>query len=254
MSKTILFSNLKGGVGKTTSTVSTAACLARLGFKCLIIDLDPQGNASQTLGLSESSFTISDILINGDGIKALPISENLVAIPCNFFFARFETEAKDRLRREEILKSALEPIKGRCDFILIDCPPSLGLATVNAYACADLIVIPMEAQRFAVEGLNKVLELIQAIKSELNPLLDFGGILFTRHRKNVILNKDILNEMREKYPNTFDAIIRENVALREAPHENKTILDYDPESNGSKDYMKFSNELLNRMGYEQEVV
>lgn len=250
MTKTIIFSNLKGGVGKTTSTVNTAACLARLGYKCMIIDLDPQGNTSQNLGFSESEFTISDILIKGEKIRALPVSENLVLIPCNSSFAQFEVVAKELLTREELLKSALEPLKGRVDFILIDCSSSLGMATVNAYTCADIVIVPMEAQRYGVEGLNKALELINGIKKKLNCSLEFGGILFTRHRKNVILNKDISAEMKSKHPNTFESMIRENVALRESPHANKSIVDYDLESNGAKDYMRFSKELLTRLGYE----
>ncbi len=252
MATTILFSNLKGGVGKTTSAINTAASLAKQGFKCLLLDLDPQGNASKNLGLLQADYTVSDLLIHGAKLKAQPVRENLVMIPSNFKFSRFETEAKDRIRREEILKNALDPIQERCDFIIIDSPPSLGLITINAYTCADFIIIPLEAQMFAIDGLMEVIKLIQAVKSQLNNRLELAGILFTRHRKNIILNKDIYSEMEKEFSGkTFHTVIRENVALREAPHNNMTILDYDPDSNGAHDYMKLTEELLNRIVYER---
>ena len=247
--KCIVFNNLKGGVGKTTSAINTAACLSRAGYRTLLIDLDPQGNASKNLGMPESDFTITDILLQNAKIKAFNVRENLVLIPSSTQFARFETEAKEKLRREELLSKAIEPIKDKVDFIIIDTSPSVGLATVNAYCCADYLIVPMEAQQFALDGLNQVLDLYKAIREQLNSNLDLLGILFTRHRKNVILNKDLYNAMTEAFPGkTFETVIRENVALREAPHHTQTIVDYDLDSNGAKDYVKFTQEVLNRLG------
>lgn len=253
MAHTIVISNLKGGTGKTTSAINIAACLAAREKRTLLLDLDQQGNTSQNLGMAESDFTISNILINEERVRAFQVRENLVLIPCDRRFSRFETEAKDKLRREELLKKALEPIKSKCDFIIIDAPPALGLTTVNAFTCADHVIIPLEAQQFGIDAFKEVMKLLTAIKEQLNPTLDLLGILFTRHRKNVILNKDIYRAMSDDFPGkTFETVIRENVALREAPHQNKTIIDYNPDSNGGKDYMKLTEEILNRLGYETE--
>lgn len=253
MSKTILCSNLKGGVGKTTTAINLAACLSNLGFKTILCDLDHQANATKNLGMENADFTITNILLHEQKVRAFQVRENLVLIPCNKSFARFESEAKDRLRREEILRNALKSIQDKCDFIIIDSPPSIGLTTINAYTCSDYLIVPLEAQQFALDGLAEVMKLKAAIKSQLNENLELLGILFTRHRNNIILNKDLYAAMHDQYPDkTFDTVIRKNVALREAPHHYQTILDYDNNSNGAKDYMKLTHEILTKLGYERK--
>ncbi|MDX2191496.1 MAG: ParA family protein [Bacteroidota bacterium] len=250
MTKIIAISNQKGGVGKTTSSINIGAGLANKGFRVVLVDLDPQGNMSSGLGLKKPEFTIHGALLNEYKVKAYPIKERLALIACDNAFSSFEKLKGDEMDREYLLRDLLEPLKSKCDFIILDCPPSLGLITVNAFTAANEVLIPLEAQLFSTDGLEKVVEMVQKITKRLNPDLVIKGIFFTRYSKRTILKRDTLEEIKSAYPQlVYDNYIRESIALGEAPHVGKDIFSYAIESAGSHDY----NQLIEEYLFKSEV-
>ncbi len=250
MAHLIAVSNQKGGVGKTTTTVNLAACLGALGHRCLLIDMDPQANASSACGLDVNNLETSvyDTLL--DAQPALPYSlhenfANLSVLPSSIDLAGAEIELMDRPDRETVLKRALEPLHDQFDYILIDCPPSLGILTMNALIAAQRVLIPVQAEYLALEGLSRMVLMIQRIQKRFNPPLELLGIVATMYDGRTNLSQQVLAELHRAFPGkVFDAAITRSVRLSEAPSYGKPILYYDPRSNGSDQYLKLAQEIV----------
>ncbi|MBO0361023.1 ParA family protein [Hymenobacter sp. BT186] len=245
MGKIIAFTNQKGGVGKTTSTVNIGAGLAQEGHRVVLVDLDPQCNLTHGLGQRDLKLNVYGALLKEYPLKVYPLLHNLGLVAGSPTISSFEKVKGDELDREFLLKDLLEKLKERCDYILLDCPPALGLITLNAYACADLIYIPLEAQLYATDGLEKVLEMVGRVKRRVNPSLTVGGIFFTRFDTRKILLRETAETIREKYPDlVLTSRIRETIGLGEAPHLGKDIFSYAPTSAGAADYKALVQEIL----------
>ncbi len=246
MSQIIAISNHKGGVGKTTSTVNIGAGIAMRGKKVLLIDLDPQANLTQCLGITDPEETIYGALRGEYDMPIVKVNENLFVTPSTLDLASVEMELSTKIAREVILKKMIEKVSNNFDFIFIDCPPSLGLITVNAFAAANEIFIPLQAQFLALHGLDKLTDIIALVKENLNTELKVGGVFITQYDSRKILNRDIAESVSNYFNgNIFKTFIRDNVALAEAPIHGIDIFRYDPKSNGAKDYDSLINEFLN---------
>ena len=247
MSKILAFTNQKGGVGKTTSTANIGAGLAQMGQRVVLVDLDPQGNLTKGLGLVDAEKNVYGALLGEYELTVYSLYQNLALIAGSPALSGFDKVKGDEVDREFLLKELLEPLREQCDYILLDCPPSLGLVTLNAYACAQVLYIPLEAQLYATDGLEKVLELVKRMQRRLNPELRVGGIFFTRYDKRKVLRRETAEQLRTKYPNlVLESVIRESIALGEAPHLGKDIFTYAPVSAGSADYQALVAEILTR--------
>jgi chromosome partitioning protein len=247
MGKIVAISNHKGGVGKTTSAINIGAGMAIKGKKVLLIDMDPQANMSQSLGVHEPTAGIYEALKGINGLDTLKIKKNLSLVPASAGLGGAETELAAEAGREFILKELLEPVRDNFDFILIDCPPSLGLLTINAFTAADEIYIPMQAQYLALQGIGKLLGLVDKIKKRLNPRLEISGIFITQFDKRKILNRYVMDTLESHFGDkVFNSRIRNNVSLAEAPNEGCDIFAYEPKSNGALDYQQLVKEILKR--------
>lgn len=247
MSKVITFSNHKGGVGKTTSAVNIGAGLTILKKRVLLIDLDPQANLSQSLGITAESRNIYGALRGEYGLEPLLVTDGLDIIPSTLDLSGAEIELSGEAGREYILRELIEPLRGAYDFILIDSPPSLGLLTINALTASNEVVIPLQAQYLAMQGLSKLLEVIAKIQKRLNKELSLGGVLITQYDKRKVLNRDLADSIRRNLPEkVFATMIRDNVALAEAPTQGLDIYRYEPKSYGAEDYLAVSREILKR--------
>jgi len=241
--KIIAFSNQKGGVGKTTSAINVGAGLAKKGKRVLLVDLDPQGNMTQGLGIDNPEHTINGILFHKKKISPYQIFENLSLIAGDNSLSSFEKNVQDKIQREFILKKTLDHLSEKFDFLILDCPPAMGMIMVNAYTFAQDIYVPLEAQKFSIEGLTKVQEMVDVVK-EINPVLEIKGIFFTKHNPRKILTRDVEESIRKTHANqVLKTFIRENVALEESPHANLDIFRYAPNSNGAVDYENLVNEI-----------
>jgi chromosome partitioning protein len=244
--KVIAFSNQKGGVGKTTSAINVGAALARQGKRVILVDLDSQGNMTQGLGVENPDFTINGLLFHQQPVHAYSVIKNLVLVAGDGSLSNFDKNVQDKIQREFILKKGLESLKAKSDYIILDCPPMLGLVTINAFTFADDIYIPVEAQKYSIEGLAKVFDMVSIVR-EINPVLTVRGIFFTRHNHHKILNRDVEQYIRETYGDVvLKTYIRESVALRESPHANEDIFRYAPQSNGADDYLSLTQEILTK--------
>jgi chromosome partitioning protein len=245
MAKIIALAQHKGGVGKTTSTLNIGAALSKMGFKVLLVDLDAQANLTESLGLAGSSPTIADAL---DGEEIEPITAgDLDILPAALDLAGVEVQLLNQVGREFILRDVLEAFTKSYDYILIDCPPSLGILTVNALTAADEVYIPLQAQYLAVKGLNSLIEIIQKVKQKLNKKLKVGGVIITQYDARKVLNRDIGISIRDLFKTeVFDTKIRDNVALAEAPTSGTHIFAYAPTSYGAADYLELAKEILTR--------
>ncbi len=252
MGKIISLANQKGGVGKTTTSINLAAALAKLGKRVLLVDADPQANTSSGLGvdIQELDSTVYECLINGidPHTAILPTSiENLYMIPSHIDLVGAEIEMLNLEQRENILKRVLSPLKGDYDYILIDCSPSLGLITINALTASDSIIIPVQCEFFALEGIAKLLNTIKIIKSNLNPALRIEGFLLTMYDARLRLSAQVHDEVRRHFGDlVFNTVISRNVRLSEAPSHGMSVLEYDRNSKGAKNYTNLAKELIKR--------
>ena len=245
MATVISISNHKGGVGKTTSTINIGAGLNRLGYRVLLIDLDPQANLTQSLGVQSPDVpSIYDSLRGEFSLIPIVIGEGLELIQSTLDRSGAEVELSGEAGREFILKELLDEVDKDYDFILIDSAPSLGLLTINGLTASDYVLIPLQAQYLALQGLAKLMEVIEKIKKRLNKSLAIGGVFLTQYDKRKVLHRDVLETVEEHLKDKLlKSIIRDNIALAEAPAEGLDIFRYNEKSYGAEDYMKLSKEL-----------
>jgi chromosome partitioning protein len=252
MAVIIALSNQKGGVGKTTSAANIAACLARQGKKVLLVDLDAQCNLTKGLGQVGVEKNIYGALLGKYPLKPVRVQDNLELVAGSPALSGFEKVKGDELDREFLLKELLMPYDEPCDYIILDCPPAIGLVTLNAYACTHFLYLPLEAQLYAMDGVAKVLELVGRVQRRLNPTLQIGGIFFTRYDHRKILRRETAHVLRQQYPTlVLTTVIRESIALGESPHKGKDIFSYAPTSAGATDYQALVDELLTRYTTQQ---
>ena len=249
MGKVISVANQKGGVGKTTTTVNLSTLLAKKGKKVLLIDTDPQGNATSGLGITkELELSVYDILVGettfDETIQETAI-KNLKICPSNISLAGAEVELVSMMSREQRLKVKLDEVKDQYDYILIDCPPSLGLVTLNAFTASDSVLIPVQCEYFALEGLGQLLNTVNLVKKHLNKNLEIEGALLTMYDARTNLSNQVVKEVKKYFENkVYKTVIPRNVRLSEAPSYGMPITEYDPRSKGAKSYMKFAKEFL----------
>ena len=247
MGKILSISNHKGGVGKTTSAINIGAGLNKLGKKVLLIDLDPQANLSQSLGLINQEKTIYGALKGDYKLEPITVIEGLDVIPSTLDLSGAEIELSSEPGREYILKELIDVVKSNYDFIIIDSPPSLGLLTINAFTAADEIIIPLQAQFLAMQGLAKLVEVVEKIKSRLNKGLKVGGVFITQYDGRKVLNRDVFETINLHFKSeVFTTKVRDNISLAEAPAQGLDIFRYNPKSNGAEDYMGLAKEILAR--------
>ena len=250
MARIISVANQKGGVGKTTTTVNLGACLAYFGKKILLVDIDAQGNATSGLGVRKSDVEkdIYDILVNETLVKevVLPSSrENLWVVPATIQLAGAEIELTSQMARESRLKQALEKVRDDYDYILIDCPPSLGHLTINAFTASDSILIPVQCEYYALEGLSQLLNTVRLVQKHFNPELKIEGVLLTMLDARTNLGYEVVNEVKKYFrERVYKTIIPRNIRLSEAPSHGLSIIDYDARSRGAEVYLELAKEVL----------
>jgi len=257
MSKVITISNHKGGVGKTTTAINIGAGLNRLGNKVLLIDLDPQANLSQSLGITtpEPSNTIYRAMRGESNLKPIEILKGLDVIPSTLDLSAVEIEISGEAGREYILKELIEPLKRSYNYIFIDTPPSLSLLTINAFTASDEIYIPLQAQYLALQGLSKLMEIIDKIQHRLNKRLILGGVIITQYDSRKILNKEVATTIENHFKDkVFKTKIRDNVALAEAPAKCLDIFRYNAKSYGAIDYMNLAEEISKQNKHKKKDV
>ncbi len=252
MAQIISVANQKGGVGKTTTTVNLGACLASLGKKVLLVDMDAQGNATSGVGIRKPDVTqdIYDVLVN-----ELPIAdatlvtehENLSIVPATLQLAGAEIELTSMMARESRLKGSLAEVTDLYDYILIDCPPSLGHLTINSFTASDSILIPVQCEYYALEGLSQLLNTVRLVQKHFNPELEIEGVLLTMYDARTNLGNEVVEEVRKYFrEKVYETIIPRNIRLSEAPSHGMPIIDYDPRSRGAEVYQALAKEVVNR--------
>lgn len=245
--KVITIANHKGGVGKTTSAASVGCGLALKGKRVLLVDLDAQQNLSFTLTREEDpEASIYDALVKDEPLPIVKVTENVDLVPSSLELARAEIDMATKIAREGILRSLLEEYADSYDFIIIDCPPSLGIVTTNALVASDKLYIPLTAEALPLKGLTMLDDVVREVRKRVNPNLELGAVFFTRYN-NRKLNKEVVTMIENRYGDkVFKTKIRENIALAEMPLSGKSIFGYDRRSNGAKDYMALVEEILER--------
>lgn len=250
----VAFANQKGGVGKTTTAVSTAVLLARAGYRVLLVDVDPQGNATSSLGIEKHDllYTAYDVLVDELPLgRAVTVTDrrNLDLVPATAALAGAEVELVDVDERERRLEKALRPVLSRYQIVLVDCPPSLGLLTVNALTAADFVVVPIQCEFLALEGVSQLVTTIDLVKRRLNPDLDVLGVLMTMFDGRTRLSAHVVEEVRRYFPDRiFQTVIPRSIRLAEAPSYGQSIVEYDPNSRGGLAYRAVAEEIVIRLG------
>ncbi|WP_418734396.1 ParA family protein [Ellagibacter sp.] len=250
--KVIAIINQKGGVGKSTTAINLSAALGEMGKQVLLIDLDPQGNSSSGLGVEKNrvSRCIYDALLNDIPLTDIiipDVSKGLDVVPATINLAGAEVELVSEMARENRLKDAIGPMRGRYDYVFIDCPPSLGLLTINALVAADKLLIPIQCEFYALEGVTKLLDSMKRVKSRLNPLLDIYGVLLTMSDNRTTLSRQVSDEVRRYFGKiVFETSIPRTVKLSEAPSFGQPITQYDPTGKGAQSYIDLAKEVISR--------
>lgn len=243
----IAISNHKGGVGKTTSTLNIGFGLHLLKKKVLLIDLDPQANLSQSVGILQSSNSIYEIMRKKAPLSVTNLGKGIDIIPSSIDLSGFEIEISSEIGREFILKETIAPIASNYDYILIDCPPSLGLLTINAFTTANQIYIPLQAEYLALQGLSKMVDVITKIQKFLQPDVTIGGVFVTQYDHRKVLNRNIVESIESFFSSkVFKTKIRDNISLAEAPSAQVDIFRYEPTSKGAEDYLKLCQEIIKK--------
>ncbi|MDY4976544.1 MAG: AAA family ATPase [Clostridia bacterium] len=254
MGKIISVVNQKGGVGKTTTTVSLSACLAHQGKSVLLIDIDPQGNATSGLGIAAEDLenTVYQVLIGQSSLENTIVNTEfgpLDVAPSDIQLAGAEVELVSVDQREYVLKNALDSVKNKYDYILIDCPPSLNLMTINALVASNSVLIPVQCEYYALEGLSRLMQTVKSIKKQLNAGLEIEGILLTMYDSRTNLSMMVAEEVKKFFPKkVYRTVIPRNVRLSEAPSYGQPIIAYDPYSRGAESYLALANEVIGNNG------
>lgn len=252
MGKIIAIANQKGGVGKTTTTINLAACLAEAGKKVLVIDLDPQGNTTSGLGMDKNEMenTVYELLLGEATIRESMHKtniENLSVLPSNVNLAGAEIELLNVENKEYLLKAEIDYVEKDFDFILIDCPPSLNMLTVNAMTTATSVLVPIQCEYYALEGLSQLMHTIRLVQERLNPELDIEGIVFTMYDSRTNLSSQVVENVRENVDvNIYNTVIPRNIRLAEAPSHGMPITEYEPKSAGAESYRQLAQEVMDR--------
>jgi len=256
MAKKIVIANQKGGVGKTTTAINLSASIAAAEFKTLLIDIDPQANSTSGLGIEKSDKTIYQVLIGLNNAEECIVNTYmpyLDILPSTIDLVGAEVELVSIDNREYLLKNALGSINDKYDFIFIDCPPSLSLLTLNALTCADSVLIPVQCEYFALEGLGQLLNTINIVKRNLNEELTIEGVLLTMYDKRLRLSNQVVDEVKKYFGNkVYDTIIQRNVRLSEAPSYAKPVILYDASSVGAQNYISLASEILQKSNLGQK--
>jgi chromosome partitioning protein len=252
MGRIITITNQKGGVGKTTTAINLSACLAEAGQQVLLVDFDPQGNASSGLGveIEDSDKTVYDMLVEEAAINECIIKDiqtNLDVLPSDMNLAGAEIVLQEVENKEKILKNCLDQVKNKYDFILIDCPPSLNILTINAMTAADTVLVPIQCEYYALEGLTQVLKTMDLVKKKLNPSLEMEGVVFTMYDARTNLSLQVVENVKSNLNRTiYKTIIPRNVRLAEAPSHGLPINLYDSRSTGAESYRMLAAEVMSR--------
>ena len=252
MSRIIAIANQKGGVGKTTTAINLASCLAEAGKKVLTIDLDPQGNMTSGLGVNKNELenTVYELMLDECSIKESMVDtvvDGMKIIPSNVNLAGAEIELLGIEDKEYILKNAVDYVRDDYDFIIIDCPPSLSMLTINAMTTADSVLVPIQCEYYALEGLSQLIHTVELVKERLNPVLEIEGVVFTMYDARTNLSLQVVENVKENLQqNIYKTIIPRNIRLAEAPSYGMPINLYDPKSTGASAYQRLADEVMNR--------
>lgn len=252
MAKIVSIVNQKGGVGKTTTSINLSACVGKLGKKVLLVDIDPQGNATSGYGINKRDVEISsyDLMIGSAKASDIILQtkfEGVDILPANMNLAGAEIELVDMDKRESRLKTALAPVESQYDYIFLDCPPSLGLITLNALIASDTYFVPIQCEYYALEGLSQLIATVHTIKRKFNPLLDLDGVLLTMFDGRLNLTGQVVSEVKKYFPKkVYTTVIPRNVRLSEAPSFGEPICYYDPSSKGSLAYTQLAKEYVRK--------